>query len=133
MPPDPGPNPPVVAEFSLQIPGSPDAPGEARAALRRSHPELPAELMQVVVLLASELVANAVKHAEAALVSIRFSVVPETVRVEVADEGPGFTVGSVDPHPSGIGGWGLHLVDELSSRWGTVDGPGARVWFEVDR
>jgi anti-sigma regulatory factor (Ser/Thr protein kinase) len=124
---------PVVAELSLQIPGGPDAPSEARTALRRFHPELPVELMQVVVLLASELVANAVKHAEAALVSLRFSVAAESVRVEVADGGPGFTPGVIEPHPDGIGGWGLHLVDELSSRWGMIDGPGARVWFEVDR
>ena len=89
--------------------------------------------MQVIVLLASELVANAVKHAEAALVSLRFAVGAESVRVEVADEGPGFTPGPTEPNPSGIGGWGLHLVDELSSRWGTIDGPGARVWFEIDR
>jgi anti-sigma regulatory factor (Ser/Thr protein kinase) len=123
----------LVAELSLQIAGGPGAPAEARTALRRFHPELPPELMQVVVLLASELVANAVKHAEAAMVAIRFAVMPQHVRVEVADEGPGFTQGAVQPDPSGVGGWGLHLVDELSSRWGTVEGPGARVWFEIDR
>lgn len=89
--------------------------------------------MQVVVLLASELVANAVKHADAESISVRFTVAPQSVRVEVADPGPGF---EPDPHidrPSGIGGWGLHLVDELSSRWGVADGPGSRVWFEIDR
>jgi signal transduction histidine kinase len=89
--------------------------------------------MQVIVLLASELVANAVKHAAAELVSIRFEVVPRLVRVEVADEGPGFTPEPSQPDPTAVGGWGLHLVNELSSRWGTIDGPGARVWFEIDR
>ncbi|HEX6713388.1 MAG TPA: ATP-binding protein [Thermoleophilaceae bacterium] len=123
----------MVAELSLQIAGGPDAPSEARTALRRFHPELPAELMQVIALLASELVANAVKHAAAELVAIRFHVVPEHVRVEVADEGPGFARSDVNPNPSGVGGWGLHLVDELSSRWGVVEGRGARVWFEIDR
>lgn len=89
--------------------------------------------MQVVVLLASELVANAIKHADASMVAIRFGVMPEHVRVEVADEGPGFTRPPAKPDPSGVGGWGLHLVEELSSRWGVAEGPGARVWFEVDR
>ena len=89
--------------------------------------------MQVIVLLASELVANAVKHARAELVAIRFHVVPQHVRVEVVDEGPGFTPTGTEPVPGRIGGWGLHLVDELSSRWGVVDGEGARVWFEIDR
>ena len=133
MPPDPGPNPPVVAEFSLQIPGSPNAPGEARAALRRSHPELPAELMQVVVLLASELVSNAVKHGAAEYISLRCQVTPQHVRVDVTDEGPGFAQRIVKPDPSGVGGWGLHLVDKLSTRWGIVGGQGARVWFELAR
>lgn len=102
-------------------------------ALRRFHPELPAELMQLVVLLASELVSNAVKHARAKHVAIRFEVVPRQIRVEVADEGPGFTPDPRAPAPSEFGGWGLHLVDELSSRWGVAEGKGARVWFEIDR
>lgn len=124
---------PVVAELTLQIIGNADAPAEARTALRRFHPELPPDLMQVIVLLASELVANAVRHAEAATVAIRCAVLPQHVRVEVADEGPGFAEPPGKPDPSGVGGWGLHLVNELSSRWGIGDGPGARVWFEVDR
>ena len=123
----------MVAELTLQIAGGPDAPAEARTALRRFHPDLPPELMQVIVLLASELVANAVKHAEAAVVAIRYAVLPEHVRVEVSDAGPGFAQAPPKPDPSGIGGWGLHLVDELSSRWGVSEGPGARVWFELDR
>jgi anti-sigma regulatory factor (Ser/Thr protein kinase) len=123
----------VVAEFSLQIPGSPDAPGEARAALRRSHPELPPELMQLIVLLASELVSNAVKHANADSIGLRFQVSPRNVRVDVIDEGPGFARAVIRPGPSGVGGWGLHLVDELSTRWGIVGGQGGRVWFEIDR
>jgi anti-sigma regulatory factor (Ser/Thr protein kinase) len=123
----------LVAELSLQIAGGPGAPAEARTALRRFHPELPPELMQVIVLLASELVANAVKHAKAELVAIKFHVVPQHVRVEVADGGPGFTPTPAAPEPGTIGGWGLHLVDELSSRWGVVEDAGARVWFEIDR
>jgi signal transduction histidine kinase len=101
--------------------------------MRRFHPELPPDLMQVIVLLASELVANAVKHARADLVAIRFAVLPEHVRVEVADEGPGFTQVPEKRDPQQVGGWGLHLVNELSSRWGVIDEQGARVWFEIDR
>ena len=89
--------------------------------------------MQVIVLLASELVSNAVKHADADPVSIRFQVMPACVRVEVADDGPGFAPGPIEAIPGEVGGWGLYLVNELSSRWGVIDGPGSRVWFEVDR
>jgi anti-sigma regulatory factor (Ser/Thr protein kinase) len=123
----------VVAELSLQIAGGPDAPSEARTALRRFHPELPPDVMQVVVLLASELVSNAVRHADAASVAIRFSVLPDRIRVEVCDEGPGFEPDPAKIDAGGVGGWGLHLVDELSDRWGMVDGPGTRIWFEIDR
>jgi anti-sigma regulatory factor (Ser/Thr protein kinase) len=123
----------VVAELSLQIAGGPDAPGEARTALRRAHPDLPPDLMQVIVLLASELVANSVKHAGADSIAVRFTVMPRRIRVEVTDQGPGFEPDPARIDPSGVGGWGLHLVDELSSRWGVADGPGSRVWFEIDR
>ena len=126
-------NPSVVAELTLQIAGGPDAPSDARTALRRAHPDLPPDLMQVVVLLASELVSNAVKHADSNSISVRCAVTPQCVRVEVTDQGPGF---APDPGPmdlSRVGGWGLHVVDELSSRWGVADGPGSRVWFEIDR
>jgi signal transduction histidine kinase len=105
-----------------------------RLALRRSSPDLPRELMQVVVLLASELVSNAVKHAEADVVTVRFTVAPEQLRLEVADEGPGFKPrGDITRDPEDEGGWGLHLVDEMSSRWGVAAGTGTRVWVEIDR
>jgi signal transduction histidine kinase len=123
----------VVAELSVQIVGGPGAPAEAREALRRFHPELPVNLMQVVVLLASELVANAVRHAGTQLVAMRFSVLSDLVRVEVHDEGPGFIPAVPEENPGPKGGWGLRLVDELADRWGVVDAEGGRVWFEIDR
>jgi signal transduction histidine kinase len=110
-----------------------DAPADARGALRRLDSGLSDELMQVVVLLASELVSNAVKHANADSIAVRGQVMPRCVRVEVADAGPGFNRSDLPPTPGPTSGWGLHLVDELSSRWGVVDGDGARVWFEIDR
>jgi anti-sigma regulatory factor (Ser/Thr protein kinase) len=89
--------------------------------------------MQIVVLLVSELVSNAVKHAASNSIAVRCAVTPQCVRVEVADQGPGFALDPGPINPSRVGGWGLHLVDELSSRWGVADGPGSRVWFEIDR
>ena len=88
----------------------------------------------MVALLASELVANAVRHAGARTVAIRYEVTPAVVRVEVLDEGPGFNPADHHPVAGRPGGWGLHLVDEMSSRWGVAGtGGGTRVWFEVDR
>jgi anti-sigma regulatory factor (Ser/Thr protein kinase) len=123
----------VVAELSLTIPHGPDAPGEVRKALRRLHPELPAELMHTVALLASELVANAVRHTSSAAIAVLFRVTPACVRVEVGDEGGRTRPMKRLPKPGKPGGWGLYIVDQLASRWGVSDAVGARVWFEVDR
>ena len=89
--------------------------------------------MQVIVLLTSELVANAVRHAEADPIAVRFAVILEHVRVEVGDDGPGFDPEIRADEPGPAGGWGLRLVDELADRWGVADGDGSRVWFEIDR
>jgi anti-sigma regulatory factor (Ser/Thr protein kinase) len=94
---------------------------------------VPLDLLQVVLLLTSELVSNAVRHGGTRLVAIRCEAVPQHVRVEVFDEGSGFVPQRRSPDRNSAGGWGLELVDELSSRWGLADSRGARVWFEIDR
>jgi hypothetical protein len=45
----------------------------------------------------------------------------------------GFSASPVRANPAATGGWGVYLVDELSSPWGVAEGDGTRVWFEVDR
>jgi two-component sensor histidine kinase len=126
-------SPPLVAEVSVRIPGGPGAPAEARDALRRFHPELSPELMQIVALLASELVSNAVRHAAAESVELSFGVATRHVRVEVGDNGNGFGGDPPPPEPGRAGGWGLYIVEKLASRWGVMEGGGTRVWFEIDR
>ena len=123
----------MVSELSLRIAGGPGASAEARAALRRFHPELPRELMQTAALLASELVANAVRHAAATSIGLRFEVSDAQIRVEVADKGDGFEPRPLPPDPDRRHGWGLYIVDELATRWGVIDDQGTRVWFEIDR
>jgi hypothetical protein len=67
-------------------------------------------------------------------VAVEFGMSSAALRVEVGDEGPGFHDAPVpSPQPGRSGGWGLYLVDELASRWGIKDPPGARVLFEIDR
>jgi signal transduction histidine kinase len=123
----------LVAELSVRIPGGPGASAEARDALRRFHPELAPELMQIVALLASELVSNAVRHARAEWVELCFGVAARHVRVEVGDNGKGFGGTPRPPDPNRAGGWGLYIVERLASRWGVMEGGGTRVWFEIDR
>jgi anti-sigma regulatory factor (Ser/Thr protein kinase) len=99
------------------------------AAMRR-HEALP-ETIDTACLLTSELVTNALVHA-GSRVQLSVIVVGRAVRVEVADTSP------VTAEPRAVGieavaGRGLHIVDAMSSRWGSeLAEAGKRVWFELD-
>jgi anti-sigma regulatory factor (Ser/Thr protein kinase) len=98
--------------------------------------ELPAHVREDVLLLVTELVTNAVRHAgvgpdESLQVDLwRWT---RRVRVEVADPGAGPAHVSPRPGSNGVGGWGLVLVDRIAARWGVESGPSRHcVWFEID-
>ncbi|WP_053171298.1 ATP-binding protein [Streptomyces sp. SBT349] len=89
-------------------------------------------LVDDVVLVVSELVANALRHGRGAP-RLRLSVTAVGVRVEVADSGRELPV-SLPPGPHG--GRGLHMVERLGRRWGFEDmgqgkGQGKVVWCEL--
>ena len=115
------------------VPCGPDAPFRARRIVScwlegRPH----AQLQQDAGLLVSELVTNSVLHAgqpAGAPVHIRAAAVDGIVRVEVQDHGHG-PVRRRAPDPA-QGGFGLHLVNQLSARWGVSHDHGTRVWFEL--
>ena len=123
----------MVAEISLRIAGGPDAPSDARRALRRFHPELTPELIQTATLLTSELVSNAVRHGRAEAIAFHCQLTLSHVRIEVADEGPAFQPEPSPLEPDRTYGWGLFLVDQLADRWGVADTRTTKVWFEIDR
>jgi anti-sigma regulatory factor (Ser/Thr protein kinase) len=128
-----GPNAPnrIRAQFE---PG-PGAAAWARNALLPLDDKLEAVVLEDVKLLVSELVTNSVRHAyshEGDHVELEVSVEDDTLRVQVADTGPGF-----EPRPRRTGrhtpgGWGLFLVEKLSDRWGVARNSLTRVWFEID-
>ena len=114
-------------------------PAEPRAAaVARSHVRdlpLDAETLEVVSLLVTELVTNAVRHgrvADGTCISVHLSVVEDDlVRVAVVNDGPTFEPTPRTRDVDTAGGLGLQLVDQLADRWG-VDGNGeTRVWLEV--
>lgn len=79
----------------------------------------------------SELVTNALVHGTGDI-EVDLTVSGGIVRLDVSDHGGGET-----PHiehraaTQAPGGWGLHLVDQLSDTWGTASRPGeTRVWME---
>ncbi|MEU4804449.1 ATP-binding protein [Actinosynnema sp. NPDC023587] len=81
-----------------------------------------------VVLVVSELVANAHRHAGGQTV-LRLTGGADRVLVEVGDGSP--TPPWIRPHGTD-GGWGIPLVDRLAHRWGvTPRGAGKVVWCEL--
>ncbi len=113
---------------------TPEAVPAARHALAEMT-GVDASTRQVLELLTSELVTNAVLHGasdphESILVCADRT--DGSVRVEVCDEGSGFTgeVGSRDSLEPG--GRGLLLVESLAARWGIKHGHPNCVWFEAE-
>jgi anti-sigma regulatory factor (Ser/Thr protein kinase) len=112
-----------------------EAPSLARAAITGFCQDrgLSAKTIATVTLLVSEIVTNAIVHsgvAPPAVVRLCARLDPRTIRVQVSDEGAGFTPRPRDPAMTG-GGYGLHLLEKGSARWGVSGPPGATVWFEV--
>lgn len=91
---------------------------------------LDADARATAHLLVTELVANAVRHVGATGdVGIEIRCDDDSnLYVAIVDPGTGFEYRPrTEESPKG-GGWGLHLVDVLSDRWGMQ---GGRVWFEL--
>jgi GAF domain-containing protein/anti-sigma regulatory factor (Ser/Thr protein kinase) len=92
--------------------------------------DLPAEVTGCAALLTSELVTNAVLHAATPL-CITLHILPDRIRVDVADGNPSFP--SIKEYGQDAAtGRGLTLFNTLASNWGVqaVDG-GKIVWFEL--
>ena len=125
-----------VNRLEASLPVGPAAPATARAALTRwLSGHVPREVLENARLLASELVTNSIGHADlSADSSLRIAVqlTRGALRVEVRDPGcPGVIAPREADHVNG-GGFGLHLVELLSTRWGVNRTGGTHVWFEMD-
>ena len=109
------------------------APANARRAVEHFGAILDPEVVPDVRLLVSELISNSVKYGgEGRVQLILQSEDRRHVRVEVVDQGVGFVPTVRDRPKTEPGGWGLHLVEALTQRWGVFDGS-THVWFEIDR
>ena len=115
---------------------SPEAAAEARHALDDLGAEMSNERIRDVQLLVSELVTNAVRHANLAdgdVIGLVIELADDSLRVEVHDPGGGFVPSAPSPDPARPSGWGLYLVAELADRWGVDSDDSTLVWFELDR
>ena len=111
----------------------PEAVAAARKALHGFDEHLEAGSFYDASLCVSELVTNAVLHADIADdEELRLDVSIEAggrLRVAVTDSGRGFSPPA--PMAEDESGWGLFIVDRLSDRWGVEHEHGTMVWFEM--
>ena|SRR5215207_3780454 len=126
----------VGSELSVRFDRGPSAASAARNALLALDERLENKVLDDIRLLVSELVTNAIRHADAPSgtgeVAVDVTIENRRVRVEVADPGAGFEPQPRDDEMTRPGGWGLYLVDRIADRWGVVTNRMNRVWFEID-
>jgi anti-sigma regulatory factor (Ser/Thr protein kinase) len=119
----------------LTLPSSPEAPAVAREHMRELGSSWPPDVLEAVLLAASEAVTNAVRYGQGGGIEFAAQVSDGVVRIEVTDRNP-------DPplrRPrtgNGLteGGLGLYLLDALTRAWGTYareDTAGKTVWIEL--
>ncbi|WP_406203216.1 ATP-binding protein [Kitasatospora sp. NBC_01560] len=129
-----------LSDIEWMFPRHPRSAGRARLQLLRQAYAwgVPDDTTETALLLLSELVTNACRHARAPhdrLIGVRVALHPgELLRVEVSDADPDFP----EPRcagPEDEGGRGLELVAALAFSWGArLRGPGRigkTVWFEL--
>jgi anti-sigma regulatory factor (Ser/Thr protein kinase) len=125
----------IGSELSVRFDRGPTAASAARNALLSLEAQVEPPVLDDIRLLVSELVTNAIRHADAPSggeVALDVSIADSAVRVEVADPGEGFQPEPRDHEMSRPGGWGLYLVDRIADRWGVLSNQMNRVWFELE-
>lgn len=120
----------MSAELSVELPRTAQAPFLARRALAELDDRIDARILPDVLLLVSELITNSVKYGGDGPVRLLVRVEEDRVRAEIIDQGAGFTPVTRGGDLDRVGGWGLHLVEQLTSEWGTYEGS-THVWFEI--
>lgn len=124
----------ALEEMRTALPAALESPRAARRFVARALEQWNcAPAIDSVVLLVSEVVGNAIVHANSA-VQVAVRLKPDAVRVEVTDSSDE----ALDPRPADAdaeSGRGLQLVEHLAARWGEkpLAVGGKVVWFEVPR
>lgn len=107
------------------------APRLVRNLVREALASTSVATRSTATLLASELATNAVVHARSEF-EISVDLVDHVVRVTVTDRGGGRPT-VLQPDTDRVGGRGLWMISQMSSRWGTTTvGSETAVWFELD-
>lgn len=121
-----------MIDARIELPAEPSSVALARQFVRDIL-KTPAwnDLTDVVTLLTSELVTNAIRHAQSPC-TVQLRATSGSVRVEVLDESPA-PVALRQASPEAESGRGIELVDVLAQSWGMAPlARGKAVWFDVD-
>jgi anti-sigma regulatory factor (Ser/Thr protein kinase) len=121
----------MPAELSVDLPRSPEAPFLARRAIDELDGAVAPSVLPDIRLLVSELVTNSVKYGGEGPVRLEVIADDSRVRAEIVDQGVGFKPVARNDDLEKVGGWGLHLVEQLTTQWGTYEGS-THVWFEIE-
>jgi anti-sigma regulatory factor (Ser/Thr protein kinase) len=122
-------------ELSVRLAPEPTAVAEARVFIRDVLGVWGVDgmLAQTAGLLASELVTNSILHA-APPIDLTLDWTEPRLRVEVRDRAQRMPEMVEPPRPAGRGGYGLHIIEQLSHAWGArLMTEGKVVWFEIRR
>jgi len=112
----------------------PGAPAQARDHIKRVARAWSGDFLDVVLLVVSEAVTNAVRYGHGD-VELSIRALPDRIRIEVSDANPEPPVRRGTPDGLADGGRGLFLLDALTEAWGTQPrgtGPGKTVWLELN-
>ena len=123
---------PVEYTEHLHLDPVPRHVAAARAFVREHAPPLPEDTREVLLLLTSELVTNAVLHARTAI-EVGITVAGRSVLVAVHDQD--LARPEQRPYDDREGGWGLGLVASLAeeAEMQVHPGGGKTAWFRVPR
>ena len=112
------------------------APSEARDVVEELADEL-GWRAQDARIIATELVANGVRHSDAppeAPLELEVELDADFVKIEVCDAGTGYARRAVRRRPAGEdGGFGLLLVSSVADAWGVTGDGGTCAWALLDR
>jgi anti-sigma regulatory factor (Ser/Thr protein kinase) len=120
--------------LSLDVPCDRAAPGVVRHRLSRVQ-ALGSRVRSDVMLVASELVTNAVVHSGCLrdqMLKVRASLSRDEVTISVHEPGrPGPRASGRFSEDFEGSGAGLQIIDQLAARWGAERGDGYRVWAKL--
>jgi serine/threonine-protein kinase RsbW len=117
--------------LQLELPCDDHAPSAVRQAL--SDVSDASWAIGDAMLVASELVTNAIRHsgcAEDHDIQVSFGIRDERLLIAVCDPGFSGRAAQIRNDPA-FGGLGLQIVAQLAHKWGSERTDGYRVWAEV--